>query len=80
MSRGWMDKAACTEVAPDLFFADATNLIDTKLAKSVCAECRVKDECLQYALENRLDWGVWGGLTVLERRSLLRKVKVPRKK
>lgn len=80
MSRGWMDKAACTEVAPDLFFADATNLVDTKLAKSVCAECRVKDQCLQYALENRMEHGVWGGLSVQERRSLLRKTKVPRKK
>lgn len=80
MSRAWMDGAACTEVAPDLFFADATNLVDTKLAKKVCVECPVKDQCLQYALENRMEYGVWGGLTVLERRSLLRKVKVPRKK
>jgi WhiB family redox-sensing transcriptional regulator len=80
MSRNWMDKAACTEVAPDLFFADATNLVDTKLAKKVCGECRVKDECLQYALVNRMDYGVWGGLAVQERRSLLRKSKVPRKK
>ena len=75
-----MDGAACTEVAPDLFFADATNLIDTKLAKSVCADCRVKDQCLQYALENRLEHGVWGGLSIQERRSLLRKTKVQRKR
>lgn len=80
MSRSWMDGAACTEVAPDLFFADATNLVDTKLAKTVCVECRVKDQCLQYALENRMEYGVWGGLSVLERRSLLRKIKVPRNK
>jgi WhiB family redox-sensing transcriptional regulator len=75
-----MDAAACTEVAPDLFFADATDLVNTKLAKKVCAECRVKDQCLQYALENRMEFGVWGGLAVQERRSLLRKSKVPRKK
>lgn len=80
MSRRWMDNAACTEVAPDLFFADATDLVNTKLAKKVCVECPVKDQCLQYALENRMEFGVWGGLTVLERRSLLRKIKVPRKK
>lgn len=75
-----MDNAACTEVAPDLFFADATDLVNTKLAKKVCGECLVVDQCLQYALENRFEYGVWGGLTVLERRSLLRKIKVPRKK
>lgn len=80
MSRAWMDGASCTEVAPDLFFADATDLVNTKLAKKVCVDCRVIDQCLQYALENRMEYGVWGGLTVLERRSLLRKVKVPRKK
>lgn len=80
MSRAWMDTAACTQVAPDLFFADATDLVNTKLAKKVCVECPVKDQCLQYALENRIEFGVWGGLTVLERRSLLRKTKVPRKK
>lgn len=75
-----MDGASCTQVAPDLFFADATDLVNTKLAKKVCAECPVIDQCLQYALENRMDYGVWAGLTVLERRSLLRRTKVPRKK
>ena len=76
----WMDKASCNEVEGDMWFAEATNFLATKYAKKVCGECRVKDECLQYALEERIDHGVWGGLTIQERRSLLRKVKVPRKK
>lgn len=80
MSRGWMDRASCSEVAPDLFFAEGGNLADTARAKKVCEGCFVVEECLQYALVNRFDYGVWGGLTVNERRSLLRRVKIPRKK
>lgn len=76
----WMDYAACTEVAPDLFFADMTLLAETKHAKKICETCPVKDQCLQYALENRIEHGVWGGLTINERRSLLRRSKVFRKK
>jgi len=74
-----MDGASCTQVAPDLFFADGTNLVDTKLAKAVCKDCHVIDQCLEYALQNRMEFGVWGGLTDKERKALLRKMKVPRK-
>jgi WhiB family redox-sensing transcriptional regulator len=42
--------------------------------------CPVVDKCLQYALENREQHGIWGGLTVGERQALLRKFKIPRKK
>jgi WhiB family transcriptional regulator, redox-sensing transcriptional regulator len=79
VSRGWMDRASCTQVAPDLFFADGTNLVDTKLAKAVCKGCPVIDQCLEYALVNRMDHGVWGGLNDRERKALLRRMKVPRK-
>lgn len=75
-----MDYASCREIEGDLWFAEGTNFLATKLAKKVCAACPVKDQCLQYALENRIEHGTWGGLTIQERRSLLRKVKVPRKK
>jgi len=80
MSRGWMDRASCTQVAPDLFFAEGSNLSDTRLAKAVCAECPVVDACLEYALVNRMGFGVWGGTTERERQALLRKVKIPKKK
>ena len=32
----------------------------------------VRPECLAEALDNRLEWGVWGGMTERERRRLLR--------
>ncbi|MFI9755781.1 WhiB family transcriptional regulator [Streptomyces collinus] len=37
-------------------------------AKELCAPCPVRRDCLNYALENDLKEGVWGGLTEAERR------------
>ena len=34
--------------------------------------CPVRSECLAEALDNRIEWGVWGGMTERERRQLLR--------
>lgn len=39
-----------------------------KIAKSLCAECLVKDECLEFALRNNEKFGIWGGMTERERR------------
>src|SRR5699024_12252957 len=42
-------------------------------AKTTCVGCPVKTECLADALDNRIDFGVWGGMTERERRRLLRR-------
>lgn len=34
--------------------------------------CLVRVECLAEALDNRINWGMWGGLTERERRKILR--------
>ena len=39
-------------------------------AKQVCAGCPVRTECLAEALDNQIEWGVWGGMTERERRAL----------
>jgi hypothetical protein len=36
-------------------------------AKKICASCPVRQECLNYAIENKLSLGVWGGMTYRER-------------
>lgn len=71
----WMSEGVCTQVHPDMFFADPTNLTATALAKKACGMCPVVDKCLEYALENREQYGIWGGLTVGERRALRRKLR-----
>jgi WhiB family redox-sensing transcriptional regulator len=42
-------------------------------AKSVCRECGVSTHCLEYAIKENQDTGVWGGLSEDERKSLKRK-------
>jgi WhiB family transcriptional regulator, redox-sensing transcriptional regulator len=72
----WHDEAAClTAPDPEIFFpagttGDAVGQIVS--AKSVCSRCPVRGQCLEFALTSRQDFGVWGGLTEEERRSLRR--------
>lgn len=40
-------------------------------AKSICAGCSVRKDCLEYALRIREPHGIWGGLNEAERRTLL---------
>jgi WhiB family redox-sensing transcriptional regulator len=41
-------------------------------AKAICAVCPVQVECLEYAIRTREPHGVWGGLSEMERRAMLR--------
>ncbi len=40
-------------------------------AKEICRKCPVIAECLADALDNRIEYGVWGGMTERERRAML---------
>lgn len=75
---GWQWRAACRGEDSGLFFApyhteerDERRARERK-AKSICAACPVRMECLEYALRLREPYGIWGGLNELERRLLLR--------
>lgn len=65
----WMKHAACSGKG-DLFHNEKSRIV-TRQAKVVCAGCSVRQECLDYALDNE-QIGVWGGLTGNERRRLRR--------
>jgi WhiB family transcriptional regulator, redox-sensing transcriptional regulator len=71
----WRDDAACRSVDPDLFFgesgAEPTGL-ELAMAKAVCRNCDVRQECLEWATESRQSFGVWGGLSSRELRMLQR--------
>jgi WhiB family redox-sensing transcriptional regulator len=71
MDLTWKFDGACRWVEPDLFFpaSDA----DAEPAREVCAGCRVRERCLDYAIDARDFEGVWGGLTGAERRALDRR-------
>ena len=53
----------------DALFPEAS---DQKRARLSVLGCPVRFECLAEALDNRIEWGVWGGMTERERRLLLR--------
>lgn len=44
-----------------------------KAAKKLCDGCPVRTACLDDALANRIDYGIWGGLTPRERRQIIRR-------
>ncbi|MFB7504820.1 WhiB family transcriptional regulator [Streptomyces broussonetiae] len=67
----WREDAACRLLTdPDELFADSAG---QNRSKAVCTGCPVRTECLADALDNHLEWGVWGGMTSRERRVLLRR-------
>lgn len=73
--RNWRDVAACRDTDPDLFFPVGTTgaaVHQIEAAKAVCDVCLAKDACLQFAIENNQDSGVWGGTSEDERRKLRR--------
>jgi len=57
-------------VAPDALFVEGSA---QREVRAVCEGCPVRLECLADALDSRMDFGVWGGMTERERRALLRR-------
>ena len=61
----WQDLALCAQTDPEIFFPEVG--VSARRARKVCAACEVRLECLEYALENEIPCGVWGGLSEQER-------------
>jgi WhiB family transcriptional regulator, redox-sensing transcriptional regulator len=66
----WTTQAGCRNADPDALFVQGAA---QNRAKALCFGCPVRAECLADALDNRVEFGVWGGLTERERRALLRR-------
>ncbi|RZV45557.1 MAG: WhiB family transcriptional regulator [Acidimicrobiales bacterium] len=65
-----MARGLCANQPPETFFP--SDGVGVEVAKRVCAKCAVKEPCLEYALENRIDHGVWGGCSERQRRRILK--------
>ena len=70
MNLAWRQHAACRGVDPDIFYPVSDE--EAEAAKAVCAQCTVREMCLEYALMSRERDGVWGGATERERRRIIR--------
>jgi WhiB family transcriptional regulator, redox-sensing transcriptional regulator len=66
----WRQKAACRGVDPGIFYPASDE--EAEPAKAICAQCPVREACLEYALSARERDGIWGGATERERRRMLR--------
>lgn len=66
----WRVRAGCRDTDPDGLFVRGA---EQNRAKVVCMGCPVRTECLAEALDGRINFGIWGGMTERERRALLRR-------
>lgn len=73
MDTTWMAKGNCRDEPPSRFFP--SDGVGVEVARRICAGCPVKSPCLEYALEQRVDHGVWGGASERERRRILKRRK-----
>lgn len=64
----WWTDGLCGQTDPEAFFPEKGG--SSKEAKKICQRCEVRDECLQWALDNDEEFGVWGGLSRSERKKL----------
>lgn len=70
--RPWAVFAACREIDPEIFFPNGREQEARALA--VCATCPVVEDCLEYAVDSRERYGVWGGTTEKGRRKLMQRM------
>lgn len=65
----WVSRALCRQSDPDeLFVRGAAQ----RKAAVICRHCPVMQECGADALDNKVEFGVWGGMTERQRRALLK--------
>ena len=61
----WATQGACRGSDPDALFVQGAA---QNRAKAICFSCPVRTECLADALDHRIEFGVWGGMTEREQR------------
>lgn len=64
----WTEDALCAQIDSEIFFPEKGG--STREAKAMCRRCPVAAECLDYALANNEQHGIWGGLSPRHRRHL----------
>lgn len=67
----WMSDGNCRAYPPATFFP--SDGVGVDLARRICQTCPVQALCLEYALTNRIDHGVWGGCSERERRRIAKR-------
>lgn len=62
--------ALCSETDPEAFFPEKGE--SSQEAKKICISgCPIREFCLEFALKNNEQYGIWGGLSTSERKRLV---------
>ena len=73
-STEWMNEGNCRNFPPAVFFpADGAGVDRARL---ICTTCPVTSQCLEYALAEHIDHGVWGGCSERERRRIAKRRRI----
>lgn len=67
----WMEDSKCSDEDLKLFFPDKDKEmgINTRKAKNICESCSVKEECRDYAILHKIEYGIWGAMTPNQRKN-----------
>lgn len=71
MGTDWLAQARCQDRDAEIFFVRGA--AKARRAQNICGSCTVRQECLEYAMSEEIEFGVWGGLTERQRRALARR-------
>lgn len=69
----WRLLAACRDSVPSNFFPHNArhDKARTRTALRLCSSCPVRAACLEWAVEKKEYYGIWGGLTEMQRRLII---------
>jgi len=70
-NRAWTARAACRDLDTEIFYPATAD--DEAEALAICATCPVRAQCLDQALRDREQHGIWGGTTPEQRRRIARR-------
>jgi len=75
MSEEWREQANCRGKDVNMFFIEKgpTAIANMKAVREICNACIIKKQCLDYALDNSIKDGIYGGQAPKERRISKRK-------
>jgi WhiB family redox-sensing transcriptional regulator len=68
----WQRDALCKDHDTNIFYPAPGDVELLRKAKGICKECPVRQNCLEYALDNSERFGIWGGKSARERMLILR--------
>lgn len=70
--QSWEEEALCKNVSTEIFFSYHKS--DIEKAKKTCSKCPVREECLLFAVNHNIFYGIYGGLDPEERKRVKRRM------